>query len=175
MRQLFHKVCLFKKLITHSNVKFTQFCRRKGCSSAWWPPPPIIFERLKLPQLQEYIYRRKGNLSESPNHFKYWENVLISRCYEQFSRSSQILGHTWRYKKISNSQNRNITHIVLKRLIWTFQIHNLFCEKFKFRRFTKALKNVAKYIIPFIFEKFKYFKKQIIYLESPDHPLQNDI
>ena len=29
-------------------------------------PPPIIFERLTLPQ--QIIYRRKGNLSESPNH-----------------------------------------------------------------------------------------------------------
>ena len=27
----------------------------------------------------------------------------------------------------------------------------------------------------FIFAKFKYFAKQIIYLESPDHVLQNDI
>ena len=35
--------------------------RRAGC-----PPPPIIFERLELPQ--QIIYRRKGNLSESPNH-----------------------------------------------------------------------------------------------------------
>ena len=33
------------------------------------PPPPIIFKRLKLPQ--QTIYRRKGNLSESLNHFKY--------------------------------------------------------------------------------------------------------
>ena len=41
--------------------------------------------------------------------------------------------------------------------------------------FTKAFKNFAKYIIAFIFAKFKYFAKQIIYLESPDHPLQNDI
>ena len=46
------------------------------------PPPPIIFERLKLPQ--QIIYRRKGNLSESPNHQKYWENILVSRFYEQF-------------------------------------------------------------------------------------------
>ena len=29
-------------------------------------PPPIIFERLKLSQ--QIIYRRKENLSESPNH-----------------------------------------------------------------------------------------------------------
>ena len=32
------------------------------------PPPPIIFERLKLPQFILIIYRRKENLSESPNH-----------------------------------------------------------------------------------------------------------
>ena len=46
---------------------------------------------------------------------------------------------------------------------------------FKFRGFTKAFTNFAKYIIAFIFAKFKYFAKQIIYLESPDHVLQNDI
>ena len=46
------------------------------------PLPPIIFERLKLSQ--QIIYRQKGNLSESPNHLKYWENILILRFYEQF-------------------------------------------------------------------------------------------
>ena len=61
-------------------------------------PPPIIFERLKLPQ--QIIYRRKGNLSESPNQFKYRENILISRFYEQFSRSSRILGHFGSVKKL---------------------------------------------------------------------------
>ena len=57
------------------------------------PPPPIIFERLKLPQ--QIIYRRKGNLSESPNsnHFKYQKNVLISQFHEQFLRNSQNLVH----------------------------------------------------------------------------------
>ena len=53
-------------------------------------------------------------------------------------------------------------------MIWRFQIYNLFREKFKFRGFTKAFKNFAKYIIAFISAKFKYFAKQIIYLESPD-------
>ena len=43
----------------------TQFCRIKGCGGAGCPPL-IIFERLKLPQ--QIIHRRKGNLSESPNH-----------------------------------------------------------------------------------------------------------
>ena len=80
----------------------TQFCRIKGCGGAGCPPsPPIIFERLKLPQ--QIIYRRKGNLSESPNHQKYWENILISRFYEQFSRSIRILGHFWKFQKISDS------------------------------------------------------------------------
>ena len=46
---------------------------------------------------------------------------------------------------------------------------------FKFRGFTKAFTNFAKYIIAFIFAKFKYFAKQIIYLESPDYVLQSDI
>ena len=35
----------------------THICRIKGCGGAGWPPPPIIFERLKLPQ--QIIYRRK--------------------------------------------------------------------------------------------------------------------
>ena len=60
-------------------------------------PPPIIFERLKLPQ--QIIYLRKGNLSESPNHQKYWKNILVSRFYEQFSRSSRILGHFLEVRK----------------------------------------------------------------------------
>ena len=64
------------------------------------PPPPIIFERLKLPQ--QIIYRRKENLSESPNHPKYWENILVSRFYEQFSRNRRNLGHFRKFEKISN-------------------------------------------------------------------------
>ena len=75
-------------------------------------PPPIIFERLKLPQ--QIIYHRKGNLSESLNHQKYWENILISQFYEQFSRNSRILGHFWKFEKISNSWNTNISYIILK-------------------------------------------------------------
>ena len=94
-------------------------------------PPPIIFERLKLPL--QIIYRRKGRLSESPNHFKYRENILISRFYEQFSRSSRNLGHFWKFEKISDSYNTSISYIILKRVIWRFQIYNLFREICKFR------------------------------------------
>ena len=45
---------------------YLQNKRMRRCGVA---PPPIIFERLKLPQ--QIIYRRKENLSESPNHQKY--------------------------------------------------------------------------------------------------------
>ena len=44
--------------------------------------PPIIFERLKLPQ--QVIYRRKENLLESANHFKYWKNILIFAIFRPF-------------------------------------------------------------------------------------------
>ena len=71
-------------------------------------PPPIIFERLKLPQ--QIIYRRKENLSESPNHQKYWENILISRFYEQFSRNSRILGHFWKFEKIKLLEHEHIIY-----------------------------------------------------------------
>ena len=76
-------------------ILYTHICRIKGCGGAGWPPPPIIFERLKLPQ--QIIYRRKENLSESPNHQKYWENILVS-FYEQFSRRRPF----WKFE-ISNS------------------------------------------------------------------------
>ena len=84
------------------NKHNTHICRIKGCGGAGCPPPPpIIFERLKLPQ--QIIYRRKENLSESPNHQKYWENILVSRFYKQFSRNRRNLGHFRKFEKISNS------------------------------------------------------------------------
>ena len=90
--------------VIHASLKpimCTHICRIKGCGGAGWPPPPIIFEKLKLSQ--QIIYRRKENLSESPNHQKYWENILVSRFYEQFSRNRRNLGHFRKFKKISNS------------------------------------------------------------------------
>ena len=41
--------------------------------------------------------------------------------------------------------------------------------------FTKAFSNFAKFIIAFIFGKLEYFAKQIVYLESLDYTLQNDV
>ena len=124
------------------------------------PPPPIIFERLKLPQ--QIIYRRNENLSESPNHQKYWENILVSRFYEQFSRNRRNLGHFRKFEKISNSQNMNILCIILKHVIWRFQIYNLFREIFKFRE--DKSNNVFR-------EIRKWFRKTVISFEENVKPL----
>ena len=99
-------------LIPSRKYTYLQNKRMRRCGVA---PPPIIFERLKLPQ--QIIYRRKENLSESPNHKKYWENILLSRFYEQFSRNRRNLGHFRKFEKISNSQNMNILYIILKHVI----------------------------------------------------------
>ena len=90
------EMCLMKACI----YTYLQNKRMRRCG-VLPPPPPIIFERLKLPQ--QIIYRRKENLSESPNHQKYWENILVSRFYEQFSRNRRNLGHFRKFEKISNS------------------------------------------------------------------------
>ena len=158
---------MFHVVITYT---YLQNKRMRRCGVA---PPPIIFERLKLPQ--QIIYRRKENLSESPNHQKYWENILVSRFYEQFSRNRRNLGHFRKFEKISDSQNMNILYIILKHVIWRFQIYNLFREIFKFRedKSNNVFREIRKCFRKTA--KFEFFAKQIIYLESPDHPLQNDI
>ena len=89
---------IFSCQLLFRNYTYLQNKRMRRCGV---PPPPIIFERLKLPQ--QIIYRRKENLSESPNHQKYWENILVSRFYEQFSRNRRNLGHFRKFEKISNS------------------------------------------------------------------------
>ena len=68
-----------------------------------------------------------------------------------------------------------MSYIILKRVIWRFQIYNLFREIFKFRE--DKSNNVFREILKCFRKtaKFEFFAKQIIYLESPDHPLQNDI
>ena len=96
--QIAKKLSVFKPQRLRNFYTYLQNKRMRRCGV---PPPPIIFERLKLPQ--QIIYRRKENLSESPNHQKYWENILVSRFYEQFSRNRRNLGHFRKLKKISNS------------------------------------------------------------------------
>ena len=116
-----------------------------------------------------YIYRQKENLPDSPNHLKYRKIISISRFYEHSSRNSRNLGHFWKFEKISNSWNINISYIILKRVIWRFQIYNLFREDKSNNVFREVLKCFHRTA------KFEFLAKQIIYLVSPDHPLQNYI
>ena len=80
-----------------STVKLHNFAEEKDPVVRGSPPPPIILERLKLPQ--QITYHRKSNVSESPNQFRYRKNILISRFYKRFSRNGQNLGHFGSSKK----------------------------------------------------------------------------
>ena len=109
----------------------TQFYRIKGGGGSGRPSPPIIFEREIVPQ--QTMYRWKGNLTASGIQFKYWENILISLFYEQFSRNDSSMVPERLFKKISNFENMNILYIILKHVVWRFRIYNYFREIFKFR------------------------------------------
>ena len=100
-------------------------------------------------------------------HFKYWENILISRFYEQFSRNDSAMASEKNFKLL----NINILYIALKHMIWRFRICNYFCEISKFRDFINTLRNFTKFLFAHVSEKFKYFAKQFIFTESPDHVL----
>ena len=63
----------------------------------------------------------------------------------------------------------NISYIILKHVIWRFQIYYLFHEIFKFRE------DKSNNVFREIRKGFCKTAKQIIYLESPDHPFQNDM
>ena len=148
------------KIVLLQSLYYTylQNKRMRRCGVA---PPPIIFERLKLPQ--QIMYRRKENLSESQNHQKYWENILVSRFYEQFSRNRRNLGHFRKFEKISNSQNMNILYIILKHVIWRSQIYNLFREIFKFRE-DKAIMYFAKFVNAFVKPRNLNFSRNKLYI-----------
>ena len=69
----------------------------------------------------------------------------------------------------------SLSCIILKLEIWKFQIYNLFHKIFKFRE--DKSNNVFREILKCFRKtaKFEFFAKQVIYLKSPDYPLQNDI
>ena len=41
-------------------------------------------------------------------------------------------------RKVSNSQNINMSYIILKQVIWRLRTYNLFCEIFKFHDFREG-------------------------------------
>ena len=65
----------------------------------------------------------------------------------------------------------NILHLSLKHVTWRFRICNYFFEIFKFRDFMNVLRKFAKSVFADIFAKFKYFAKQLILTETPEHVL----
>ena len=54
---------------------FTQFCRIKGCGGAGCPPP-VIFERLKLPP-KNYISSEREFIGESESFRKYFDFAIL--------------------------------------------------------------------------------------------------
>ena len=75
------------------------------------PPPPTIFEGRNLPQ--QVIRHWKGNLSKSPIHFRYLQNILISRLYEH----SREMTLQWLQK--------NFKLLKYEHIIYHFKAHNL--------------------------------------------------
>ena len=73
--------------------------------------PPIIFEGRNLPQ--QTVHHWKGNLSKSSIYFRYRQNILISRLYEQFSRNAPQ-----RLKK-------NLKLLKYEHIIYHFKAHDL--------------------------------------------------
>ena len=76
------------------------------------PPPPIIFEGRNVPQ--KTIYHWEGNLSKSPIHFRYQQNILISRLYEQSSRNDSAV-----------AQEKNVKFLKYEQIIYHFKTHDL--------------------------------------------------
>ena len=62
-------------------------------------------------------------------------------------------------------------NIALRHVIWKFRMCNYVHEIFRFRDFMDTLRNFSKSIFAHIFAKLKYFAKQFILTEFPDHVL----
>ena len=75
-------------------------------------PPPMIFEGRNL--TQQTIYHWKGNLSKSPIHFRYRQNILISRLYEQFSQNDSAVASEKKFKLLK-----------YEHIIYHFKAHDL--------------------------------------------------
>ena len=138
------------------------------------PPPTNNFRKTKVTPNRLYIvgkgiYRRVRIIKNVGKIF--WFRDFMSN-FRKVVRFYAIFGSSKKFQTL-----RIRTYHISFWSGWSGDSKYIICfaKKVKFRGFTKAFTNFAKYIIAFIFAKFKYFAKQIIYLESPDHLLQNDI
>ena len=105
-----------------------------------------------------------------------FENILISRFYEQFSRNGSPMAPERMFEKISNFKIMNILYIILKHVVWRFRKNNYFREILKFRenisknRFRKISLSVHKIAKVIIYSKsqitcFKMIYNTLIFLK----------
>ena len=105
------KICRPQCNLIHTCAEQEMEVRRCGAPPP--PPPPlIIFEERNLPQ--QTIYHWKGNLSKSPIHFRYRQNILISRLYEQFSRNDS-----------AKAPEKNFKPLKYEHIIYHFKANDL--------------------------------------------------
>ena len=135
-------------------------------------PPPTNNFRKTVSYSNKFIYRRKGNLSESQNQLKYRKNIMISQFCERFPfmevrknfrllKRKHIICHFEALDlEISNIQfvSRNV--LISPRLNFTGMSNN------EFRKIGKCFRKTAK---------FESFAKQVIYLESSDHVVMHNM
>ena len=98
-------------IFIHSTFN-THFCRIRDGGGAEPPPPPIIFEGRNLPQ--QTIHHWKGNLSKSLIHFRYRQNILILRLYEQFSPNDSAM-----------APEKNFKLLKYEHTVYHFKAHDL--------------------------------------------------
>ena len=105
---------------------------------------------------------------DTPQTFEVAQNFYFEiHVHFRVSAKRWLAPNEFQYRKIE--QLIPITNCCLKtaiilknHVIWRFKIYNLI------RGFTKAFWNFAKFIVAYIFAKFKYFTKQLIYCRQTD-------
>ena len=145
-----------ESLIFHWRQRYYTILQNKR--QRWlWVPPRISLERQTLPPNKLYNVG-KGILMASRVHFKYWKNILISRFFSNFREITP----KWLSEKFQ-------TFLKYEHIVCSFEARDLeILNMLLLSRFYKHLRN---FCFAHIFTKFKYFAKQLILTESPDHVL----
>ena len=74
-----------------------------------------------------------------------------------------------------NNKRMEHKHVIYHFTARHLEIMNICFANIQIWRIWKAFMNFVKFVIAHIFAVSKYFAEQIIYFDSPDHTLQNDI
>ena len=146
----------------------------------YFPQSVSFAKRINISEKQEHerSYKAAVNLEQTTQCEKVPWHML-----QRVQGWQMLQSKFWQCVQRTLSQVKRNTMLLAIRILYILVMmsaklkyqNTQFCRIKGCGGFTKAFTNFAKYIIAFIFAKFKYFAKQIIYLESPDHVLQNDI